>query len=169
MDTTARDTRIGRRAHPGIPPPVVPAVTPAIHAMAATRPDPSTPRPSERRRWSRARADWPITVAMDDGQHEARIRDVSRAGVCFFLDRPINEMTLLQVAFELPVADGVRRISAKGAVVRCERISAALDHYEIAVFLHEIAEPDQRTIGEYVTRRASRGADPLGSARAGGE
>ena len=133
--------------------------------MAATRPDPSVPTPSERRRWSRARADWPITVVMEDGKHEAKIRDVSRAGVCFFLDRPIPEMTVLQVAFELPVADGVRFISAKGAVVRSERISAALDHYEIAVFLHEVAEPDQATIGEYVSLRAQSG--PLGSAQAG--
>ena len=74
---------------------------------------------SERRQWQRARAEWPITVVLDDGVHQAKIRDVSRGGVCFFLDRPVPEMTLLRMEFDLPVEKGVRRISGQGAVVRC--------------------------------------------------
>ena len=31
-----------------------------------------------------------------------------------------------------------------------ERISAALDHYEIAVFLQDMASPDRETIATYV-------------------
>lgn len=112
---------------------------------------------SERRQWHRARAEWPITVALDDGVHEARIRDVSRGGICFFLDRPVKEMTALRVEFDLPVESGVRRITGMGAVVRCDRISQALEHYEIAVFLQDMALPDRETIEEYVARwRAGR-------------
>ena len=107
--------------------------------MAMSQPQPSPDSdPSQapdRRQWQRAQAEWPITVVLDDGPHEARIRDVSRGGVCFFLDRPVPEMTALRIEFDLPVAEGVRRISGLGAVVRCEKISQALDHYEIAVFL----------------------------------
>lgn len=114
-------------------------------------PDPSAqPQGRERRRHARARAEWPVTVALDDGLHEAKIRDVSRGGICFFLDRPIPEMTLLRVEFDLPITAGVRRISGQGAVVRCEQISVVLDHYEIAVFLTEMADPDRATIETYV-------------------
>jgi hypothetical protein len=107
-------------------------------------------RGAERRRYPRANAEWPITIVLEDGAHEARVRDVSRAGVCFFLDRGLPLMTRLRIELDLPVPDGIRRIAGNGAVVRSERISAGLDHYEVAVFLHDIAGPDRSTIEEYV-------------------
>ncbi len=118
----------------------------------------STPDPppgetsDERRQWRRAGAEWPITIILDDGEHEARVRDVSSGGVCFFLDRPVREMTLLRIDFSLPVDKGIRHINGTGAVVRCERISEVLDHYEIAVFIQDMAAPDRKTIAEYVER-----------------
>ena len=116
-------------------------------------PDPSPRETSdERRQWRRARAEWPIKIILDDGEHEARVRDVSRGGVCFFLDRPVREMTLLRIDFSLPVEKGIRHINGTGAVVRCERISEVLDHYEIAVFIQDMAAPDRETIEEYVKR-----------------
>jgi hypothetical protein len=111
----------------------------------------SSSRADERRQWTRATAEWPLTVVLDDGRHEARVRDISRAGICFFIDRPIPEMTALQIEFELPVSGGMRRISGAGAVVRCDKISVAVDHYEVAVFLQEMPDPDRATIEEYVT------------------
>jgi hypothetical protein len=109
---------------------------------------------AERRRHQRARADWPITVVLDDGVHQAKIRDVSRGGVSFFLDRPIPEMTVLRVQFDIPVESGVRKIQGVGAVVRCERIARNLEHYEIAVFVQDMALPDRESLEGYV-RRAS--------------
>src|SRR5262245_56404808 len=109
---------------------------------------------SERRRWTRANADLPITLFLAAGKCEARIRDLSRSGVCFFLDRPIPMMTVLQMSFALRVKDGLRQVNGYGAVVRCEKISKAIDHYEIALFLHEMAEADRRAIEEYVRQRA---------------
>ena len=109
----------------------------------------------ERRKWHRAQVEWPITIAMEDGTHQARIRDISRGGVCFFLDRPLKEMTVLRMEFDLPVKSGRRTVSGTGAVVRCEKISAAIDHYEIAVFMQEMAEPDRETIAEYVASQRS--------------
>ncbi|MGB0333567.1 MAG: PilZ domain-containing protein, partial [Planctomycetota bacterium] len=96
------------------------------------------------------RLDLPISITMEDGDHEAKIRDVSRGGVCFFLDRPIAEMTALRVEFELPTEHGRRTITGDGAVVRCERISRTLEHYEIAVFVQNMAAPDRETIERYV-------------------
>lgn len=123
-----------------------------------TPPAPSPDAASERRRWTRARADWPISIELDDGRHEARVRDVSRSGVCFFLDRPVREMTLLRVEFELPVRGGVRRVGGSGVVVRCERIAAVVDHYEIAVFVQDMAPPDRDTIADYVAGWRASGA-----------
>jgi len=100
----------------------------------------------ERRRTPRARADWPISLSLPDGRFEARVRDVSGSGVCFFLDRPVPAMTVLSIDLELPVEGGLRYLTARGVVVRCERISERLDHYEIAVFLNEIAEPDRAAL-----------------------
>jgi hypothetical protein len=107
---------------------------------------------SERRRWARAGVDLPLTVSLSGGRSEARLRDISRAGVCFFLDRPIPLMTVLELSVSLPVKGGLRRVGGHGAVVRCERIAKAVDHYEVAVFLHEMAEADRRTIEEFVAQ-----------------
>ena len=107
---------------------------------------------SERRRWARADAELPVTVNLSGGRSEARLRDISRAGVCFFLDRPIPLMTVLELSVSLPVKGGLRRVGGHGAVVRCERIAKAVEHYEVAVFLHEMAEADRRTIEDFVAQ-----------------
>jgi hypothetical protein len=119
--------------------------------------DPREPEGRERRRWDRASADWPITLALPDGRFEARVRDVSQAGVCFFLDRPIAAMTVLAIDLELPVPSGKRYVKGRGVVVRCERISEHIDHYEIAVFLDDLAQPDRDALAAYVLSRRTGG------------
>ena len=107
----------------------------------------------ERRRGARASADLPLTVALAGGKSEARVRDISRAGVCFFLDRPIPMMTVLEIVLSMRGTDGTRgtrTVAGRGAVVRCEKISKAVEHYEIAVFLHEMSEADRGAIEAYV-------------------
>jgi hypothetical protein len=135
------DTRPQREPDPGTNPEREP--TPPTRALA---------KGAERRQHQRARADWPITIVLDDGVHQAKIRDVSRAGVSFFLDRPILEMTVLRVQFDIPVVGGIRKIQGLGAVVRCERIARNLEHYEIAVFVQDMALPDRETVDGYVRR-----------------
>ena len=105
---------------------------------------------SERRRWLRAACDMPVTLNLGGTRCEAKLRDLSRAGVCFFLDRSVPLMTVLDVSLELRLPTGMRRIRGSGAVVRCEKISKALDHYEIAIFVHEMAEVDRKAIDEFV-------------------
>jgi hypothetical protein len=122
----------------------------------SSRPEPVPPARDngrDRRRWARALAEMPITLVAADGSHEARIRDVSRAGVCFFLDRPVPLMTVLGVTFDLATPVGKTRVQAHGAVVRCERIAKAVDHWEIAVFLHDMGENDRHALEEFVAQR----------------
>lgn len=108
---------------------------------------------AERRRWARAQSDLPITVSLAGSKSPARVRDVSRAGVCFFFDRPIPMMTVLEVTLDMRTAAGAKSIHGHGAVVRCEKISKAIDHYEIAVFLHEMSDTDRAAMEAYVGTR----------------
>lgn len=126
--------------------------------MARANPEMSkAPSGRERRRHPRAEAPWPIDLLLADGPCKARLRDVSRSGVCFFVDRPIGLMTLLQVELDLPAAPGGSplRLRGAGAVVRCERISPGLEHYEVAVFLHDMSESDREALDGHVRRCAA--------------
>jgi hypothetical protein len=104
----------------------------------------------ERRRWPRAKADWPISLDLPEGRYEARVRDISEAGVCFFLDRPLRLMTQLAVELELPSDGKPVAIRGTGIVVRCETIARAVDHYEIAVFMPELTELEKGAIRMFV-------------------
>jgi hypothetical protein len=136
--------------------------------MAKSEPN-AKPRPlqgRDRRAHPRAGADWPLEISLTSGPKpglvHARVRDVSRAGVSFYVDRPIAMMTMLELRLELPTSRGPHKVHGKGAVVRCERISAAVEHYEVAVFLHELSEDDRRKIDLHVRDRLASGMlDPV--------
>ncbi|HVS11889.1 MAG TPA: PilZ domain-containing protein [Planctomycetota bacterium] len=116
----------------------------------------------ERRQYPRAEAAWPLEIRLADGPHGARLRDVSRAGVCFFLDRAIPPMTVLDLALEVALDGRAQRIAGRGAVVRCERISPSVEHYEVAVFLHEMTESARALLDRFVmsARPAAEGVKP---------
>ena len=111
---------------------------------------PMTGTGRERRRWPRAKADWPISLDLPEGRYEARVRDISEAGVCFFLDRPIRMMTQLSVELDLPAGEEHLVIRGTGIVVRSDNISDHLDHYEIAVFMPELSAKEKMASGEFV-------------------
>lgn len=100
----------------------------------------SSPTGRERRRHPRLAIDVPITLTLAEGNFEGRLRDVSEAGVCFFLDRRINEMTVLSMRLRLPDSPPV---DAAGVVVRCDALSKHVDHYEVAVFLNQV-DPENK-------------------------
>jgi len=104
---------------------------------------------AERRRWARVSSDMPITLQTPRGAVQARMRDVSRAGVCFYMDQPLPLMTMLQL--DLPL--GTHLIRGGGAVVRCEKISKHLDHWEVAVFLHDMTESDRDLLDSYINQK----------------
>jgi hypothetical protein len=113
---------------------------------------PREPSGRERRAHPRASCTGSITIQLDDGAHRARLRDVSRAGICFFLDRPLAEMTLLSVRIDLPAQPaGVPvRIDGRGVVVRCLPLARGVEHYEIALFLNELGDAQRECLDEYV-------------------
>ena len=115
---------------------------------------PSTPG-RERRQHPRAPVDWPLSIKLtagpNAGEHSARVRDVSRAGVCFYMEHPIPMLTALELELDLPARNGVERIRGSGAVVRCEPIGQGVEHYEIAVFLQHMEEGARAAIARYVS------------------
>jgi hypothetical protein len=106
----------------------------------------------ERRAHPRAPFDGTLTLALPDGTHRARLRDVSRAGICFFLDRPLAEMTVLAIRVDLPARARREPISieGRGVVVRCLPISKGVEHYEIAVFLNDLGELQRECLDAFV-------------------
>jgi hypothetical protein len=119
--------------------------------MADSTPEaPPSATGKERRKWPRAKADWPISLELPEGRYEARVRDISEAGVCFFLDRPVNLMTQLEIELDLPEQDGMLVIRGKGIVVRSEKLSERIDHYEVAVFMPDFSTKDRKAIASFV-------------------
>lgn len=109
----------------------------------------------ERRQYPRVEIDGVVTLQLQSGLHNAKLRDISRAGVSFYLERPVPLMTLLELKLDLPVDRATRHIVARGAVVRCDRIGPGIEHFEVAVFLHDTTERDRAAIEAFVAARVS--------------
>ena len=105
---------------------------------------------AERRKHPRIPSDITIELALDDGGHTARLRDVSESGICFFLDRGLEEMTILEVAFDLPADDSFHRVQTTGVVVRSRKISPAVDHFEVALFFNGLDESARLALRAFV-------------------
>jgi hypothetical protein len=107
---------------------------------------------AERRRHIRIPSDLTLEIALPDGVHNARLRDVSESGISFFLDRSLGEMTILEVAFDLPSDDGNFSVRTTGVVVRSRKISPAVDHYEVALFFNGLDETAREALKLFVSR-----------------
>ena len=118
-----------------------------------------------------------MTIALEDGPHEARLRDVSRAGGCFFLERRVPEMTILKLELDLPeqeAPDGAEavHIEGSGVVVRCQPIGPHVEHFEVAVFLNDMSESNREALEAYVRELATgvldsgveKGLEPMNAA-----
>lgn len=116
---------------------------------------PQTSVGHERRRHPRATIDCPVTIALADGPHQARLRDVSRAGVCFFLDQRVPEMTILRMELDLPEEEEGEQthIEGSGVVVRCQPIGPHVEHFEVAVFMNDMTESNREALEGYVQAR----------------
>ena len=117
-------------------------------------PEPQAYSGADRREHPRAAADWRLTLRLADHEIEARLRDVSRTGLCFWVDHPLPELTQLAFDVELPTDAGLQRVRATGAIVRCERIANRVDHWEVAVFLHDIDAEAAEAIDSFARSRA---------------
>ncbi len=107
-----------------------------------------TPQHERRRHPRKAIPDLPILL---DGHTPLRVRDLSQSGACFFSETPLRMMTHVRFHFDFPMPDGTTQgAEGEGVVVRCERISPALGHYEVALFFQELYPGAERAIRSYL-------------------
>ncbi|MFQ5749187.1 MAG: PilZ domain-containing protein [Planctomycetota bacterium] len=122
----------------------------------------------ERRRHPRVPGgDLPLLLR-GDARTPLRIRDLSHAGVAFFSENPMDEMTRVRFAIEFRVPGQASSLaSGEGIVVRCQRLSAALDHYEVALFFHELDPGSEALVDAWVQNHLSDSSARSGSQPAG--
>lgn len=112
---------------------------------------PSSPHGRERRRHPRLKVEnLPLSL---DGSGGLRVRDLSRSGVCVFSDKPLRMMTHVRFQFRLP-RQPASEVAGSGVVVRCERLSPALGHYEIAIFFQDFDAGAESTLMAYLAAQA---------------
>ncbi|MDP7063374.1 MAG: PilZ domain-containing protein [Planctomycetota bacterium] len=107
----------------------------------------------ERRRHPRLNVqDLPIIL---DSENPLRVRDLSQSGACFFSETPLRMMTHVRFAFNFQLPDGKTvKAEGEGVVVRCERLSPALGHYEVALFFQDLYPGSPEAIRTYLESQA---------------
>jgi len=107
----------------------------------------------ERRRHPRTTIqDLPIVL---DGVTPLSVRDLSQSGACFFSETPLRMMTHVRFSFDFPLPTGeTAKAEGEGVVVRCERLSPALGHYEVALFFQDLYPGSERAIRDFLAAQA---------------
>jgi len=81
---------------------------------------------------------------------------ISRSGMLCRTPMWIDEMTLLDIKFQLPDTGNGNNakvwVECRGVVLRCERKDpGAVGHpYEVEIFFHHISEKDRNLLADYV-------------------
>lgn len=94
----------------------------------------------------------PIEVEGENGNGALTLvtGNVSMGGVSCFSQRPVPEMTRMQIRIELP-SEGERRwINAEGIVVRVESPTASQNRYRLALLFTEMSSGDRETLQHYL-------------------
>jgi len=105
---------------------------------------------SERRRATRALADFPVRLANQPDLEPALLRDISEIGLACVAPAPIPEMTRVALDFALPGSTELHKI--QGAVVRCEPLPKAKGKYDLAIFFTEVTPVTRAALRHYVGR-----------------
>ncbi len=103
---------------------------------------------TERRAHPRAKAGFPLRLG-PEGKIPARLKNISRSGLCCVVPDPLPELSLAEAVLEVPGLDGESRtFHLQGAVVRCVPENAG--GYEVALFFQFPPEDAQEAISRYV-------------------
>ena len=103
---------------------------------------------TERRAHPRAQADFPLKLGAD-GKLPARLKNISRSGLCCVVPEPLPELALAEAVVELPDReDRAKTFHLQGAVVRC--VPEKEGGYEVALFFQFPPEEAQELISRYV-------------------
>ena len=126
-------------------------------------PDSPQPSPSawsgpERRRHPRVPAQELPLLLQGDERRPLRVRDLSRSGVAFYSEEPLEVLQQVRFALEIPAEGGPRLVAGQGVVVRCEPVAPALAHYDVAVFFQELDAGGEAVLEAWVARQLEKHA-----------
>ncbi len=107
-------------------------------------------RPKERRLHPRYVVEGQVELGMGK-EGPALLRDVSMSGLSCVSPRSFDEMTVLEIAMELPFAAGRRAFKAGGAVVRCEKRREG--GHLVAVFFTQMDATNSRTLADFIAQQ----------------
>ena len=84
-------------------------------------------------------------------------QNISRSGVVCRTSRQIDEMTILDIRFELPKSqnyiDPETWVKCSGVVVNCEKkgTDTATLPYEVAIFFDRMSEKDRARLSDFIS------------------
>ncbi len=107
-------------------------------------------RPKERRLHPRYVVQAPIELGGDHGP--AFLRELSMSGLSCVSPRPFEDMTVLEIAMQLPFSEGKRLFKAAGAVVRCN--PAEQGGHLVAVHFTQMDASNTKVLAEFIQRQA---------------
>ena len=107
-------------------------------------------RPKERRLHPRFSVDARIELGGREGP--AMLRDLSMSGLSCISPRAFEDMTVLEIAMQLPFPEGKRLFKAGGAVVRCEAADKGGHH--LAVFFTQMDAANSKVLADFIQRQA---------------
>lgn len=97
-----------------------------------------------------------LPLRLADGANALRVRDISQSGVAFFSESSIPLWTTVKFELELPGPDGeAQTVRGEGAIVRCDRVSPAVGHYEVAVFFQHLDRDALNNLKAYLREALS--------------
>lgn len=111
----------------------------------------------ERRLHPRVQGDG-LPLILREGTDSLRVRDLSESGAAFYSEKPLPVMARVGFTLEFPDENGEQlRADGEGVVVRCERLSSALGHYEVAVFFQDLNPEMAKVVNAFVCRQLDAG------------
>jgi hypothetical protein len=115
----------------------------------------------EKRRCQRVAEVLPIKLSGLDADVLTETKNISANGAYCSVDKPIPEMTKLEIVILIPVKGGriknIRKINCKGIVVRRKVISEDLPRpYNIGIYFCDIKERDRKALVSYISKTCQR-------------
>ena len=107
----------------------------------------------ERRGARRVDAAFPLRLSPTDAAQPARLKNISQSGLCCEFSTPVEEMTMMGIAIDLP---GAGPTELRGAVVRCDPVEAAAEPtYEVAIYFTDVPAAARAVIRDWVSAQSA--------------
>lgn len=99
-----------------------------------------------------------MIMADFEGTVDSVTKNISQSGILCQTSRKVDEMTLLDVKFELPKVERYRKesvwIECSGVVVRCKKMKKPRENldYEVSIFFSDMSEKNKKLLAHYIRR-----------------